>query len=69
MFIKKNECYCCGQQLNRWSSYEESQPLQKRYCDQCNFKFREFIVLYSRLIELIIDFYFKDENPNPNQQQ
>ncbi len=45
-------CYCCNNYTNN----------NNKYCNNCDRKFREFIVLYTRLIELLINYYFPTEN-------
>lgn len=48
-------CKICNQSI--WNN-------NKKYCDDCDRKFREFIVLFTRLIEEILEFYFGNGEGN-----
>lgn len=47
-------CKICNNYLDSTCNRKEG------FCNKCDFDFRKFIVLYSRLIEKILEFYFGD---------
>lgn len=54
MFPKK--CKCCNTDI-----YGNG---NSNYCKGCDIKFREFIVLYTRLIESLFNYYFPTTEEN-----
>lgn len=49
--VLMTSCRICDKNFCKWDN-------KKKYCENCDRKFREFIVLFTRLIEEILDFYF-----------
>lgn len=55
--LNNNRCSICNKPLN----YFINNTNERRYCGECDLDFRRFIVNYTRLVELIIDFYFNPQ--------